>query len=261
MDRTLGGAYGLVAIAALASLAMGILWSLDTATHVERWQETRLIDPWVERGAFTYEPQSTDPASPFPMGEPGYFTTDAPIVRVRFAWTLDDPGAERVTAVASLRVVISQPGGSGRAAWTHEELLDDATFAGAPDEPLVLTGDVDLPALEATIRETPRRDPASATWSVIARVRFESAPHDAHRADASEFTLPLTYTPPLYVLPGEDEATQTKDHTAHEIVPHERRAGLEALAARPIGPALAVLGAIAVLYALPRAMRPAEDAP
>lgn len=256
----MGGAYGLVAIAALASLAMGILWSLNEATQVERWQETRMIDPWAERGAFAYEPLSADSGSPLPMGEPGYFTTDAPVVRVRFTWTLDDDDAERVTALGSLRVVISQAGGSGRAGWTHERLLDDATLAGTPDEPLVLDGEVDLTALDAAIRETPRRDPASATWSIVARVRFESAPESAHRADASEFTLPLTYAPPLYVLPAEDEAVQTKDHTAHEIVPHERRAGLEALAARPIGPALALLGALVLLRALPRVLRPTEDA-
>lgn len=261
-SRELGRA---IALGALACLALGILASLDAVTHVERYTEVDVVDPWAETGAFTYEPLLADGSGALPMGEPGYFTHDAPRVAVRFAWTLDDPTAERVTALGSLTLTLSQDAAPGRAAWTHVEELASATHAGAATDPLLLEGVVDLPAVARAAAAGgseggPHRRVQDAAWTIRASVRFESAPNGEHRADESAFDLPLAYAEPLYVLPDADDATETKDHAQRIGTTREVGGGANALLTEPGALLLLALGAGGLAWALPR-LRLDEEVP
>lgn len=249
------GGHRLIAAAALVALALGILWSLQAATDAPPTEVTRTVDPWVERGAFRYAPILSDGSGELAMGEPGYFTTQAPRVRVAFDWTLDDAASERVAAVGELLLVVE----NDKPAWSDTTRLAEGTYEGPAEGSLVLVGEVDLTAIEARLAQTPGRDPAAARWSFVADVRFASAPVATHRSDASAFELPLSYAPPLYTLPGEDAAHVTKDHTSHVIERTPPPSGLDALAARPIGPALVALGLVA-LYAASRDLPPEGEA-
>lgn len=249
----------ILAFASLAALALGILWSLEAATHVERTEQVRTLDAWSEQGKLTYEPLRAD-NSTLPMGEPGYFTTEAPRVRLLFAWTMLDEEAERVTALGDLKLIVQRDATAGRAAWTHTENVASATLAGPPAEPLAMSGEIDLPGTEARIRETPGRDPAGAKWSLVATVRFASAPEEAHAADASEFSFPISYTPPLYVLPDEAHAAMSKDHTQRETTTTETEGGLRALVERPVGVGLLLAGLAGLAATVPTLSRD-EEAP
>lgn len=256
--RELGRA---VALASLACLALGILGVLDAATHVERYTEVRVVDPWKEQGTFVYEPLLADGTGALPMGEPGYFTHDAPTMRVRFTWGLDDPAAERVTALATLKLVLSHPASPGRAAWTHAHEIASVTHVGAAADPLVLEGVVDLPAIaQAATGGGAQRRVEDADWSFVASVRFESAPNAAHRADASEYTLPLTYAEPLYVLPAEGDAVEVKDHAQREASTREAVGGAQAVLADPGALLLLALGVVGLAWSLPRLDRPDDHA-
>lgn len=249
-NRLPQGADRLVAFVSLAALALGLLWSVDAATHVESYDEVSRIDPWGERGVFTYEPILVDGSGTRPMGEPGYFTSDAPTMRVAFAWALDDAAARRVTALGNLELRVGSEG-SGRAAWEHVEPLAQGQLDSNPGDALVLEGLVDLPGTQARIEKSTGRDAAAATWTLVANVRFESAPIESHRSDASEFVLPIHYTPPLYSLPDEDAASFTKDHARSETTHRESSGGIRALAANPAGPILLLGGALGVLAFAP----------
>lgn len=242
-----------MALAALCALAVGILWSLQAATGAHAYDEVSRADPWGERGTFTYAPLLADGSGELPMGEPGYFTTDAPRVRVSFAWTLDDASAERVAAMGDLFLVARHES----PAWTERIPIAQGTYDGAADGPLLLSGEIDLPAAQARIMETPGRDASDATWAFVANVRFASAPVAAHKADASAFELPLTYTPPLYTLPGADGASSAKDHAREIVAHHAAPSPLASLVARPAGPALVALGLVGLLLYLRE--RPAEE--
>lgn len=245
------------AFAALASLSLGILWTLDAVTHVERYDEVRTIDPWSEQGAFTYAPILADGSGELAMGEPGYFTTDAPRVRIGFEWRLQDAGAERVTALASMKLVAKHAAQAGKPAWAYEEPIASATHAGAASDALAMSGEIDLPAIAARLEQTPGRRAQDATWSVVASVRFASAPNAAHAADASEFALPLTYAPPLYAFA--QPAPIGKDHAQREVIAHEDRAGPEALVRAPAGPILLLAGLAVLARTLPALARDADD--
>lgn len=235
-----------LSLAAVAAIAIGLLWSVDAVTNVESYDETRRIDPWAERATFVYAPIRADDSSELAMGEPGYFTNDAPRVRIGFEWKLDDPSMERVTAIGSVRLVVQHEANAGKPAWTHEEWIVNGTLAGASGDALVLTGEIDIPAIEDAIEQTPGRRTDDAAWSIVARVKFFTAPNAAHAGEASDFTLPIAYTPPLYVLPGEAGTTILKDHAHTEVLHHESRDGPRALLARPAGIAL-LFGGLAVL--------------
>lgn len=228
---------------ALVSLAFGLMWTVDAATEVEVYDELTRVDPWGERGAFTYAPLLAD-GTARPMGEPGYFTTDAPRMRVAFAWTLDDAAARRVTALGELALRVEH------ASWTHVEPLGEGQLDANPGNPLAIEGVVDLPAVEERIEATPGRDASAGRWSLVATVRFESTPVSAHRSDGSEFVLPIQYTPPLYSLPGEEGSIVTKDHAREQVTRHEDAGGVAALVARPAGP-LVLLAGLAGLVAFP----------
>lgn len=227
---------------ALCALAVGILWSLQAATAVEAYDEVSRADPWSERGAFTHAPLLADGSGELPMGEPGYFTTDAPRVRVGFEWTLDDPRAERVAAVGDLALVVRHD----KPAWSERIPLAEGTYNGAADGALVLSGEADLLAARARIEDVPGRDAGAARWAFVATIRSASG------ADAAEstFELPFAFTPPLYTLPGASDASTTKEHANEVVTHHDAPSPLAALAARPAGPALAGLGAVGLLFAL-----------
>lgn len=234
-----------IALLALAGLSFGILLSVDAITHVERYEEVRVVDPWSEKGTFTYAPLLADGSGELEMGEPGYFTTEAPRVRVAFEWALDDAGAERVTALGALRLVVHHDASRGRAAWTHTEEIANATHQGGSGDPFVLTGQIDLPAIAERIAETPGRRDDDTTWKLLATVRFASTPVLSHAADSSEFVLPFTYTPPLYTVP--EQASTSKDHSQRQVTTHEDRAGFSALMHAPMGPLLLVASVVAVV--------------
>lgn len=243
------GADRLLTIAALACLALGLAWSVDAATNVESYDEVERIDPWGERGSFTYAPILADGSGELPMGEPGYFTNEAPTMRVGFAWQLDDVAARRVTALGDLSLVVQHR------AWKHVVPLATGQLDGNPGDALVLEGTIDLPATEAAIEATPGRDASEATWALLAKVRFASAPSESHKGDASEFTLPIQYTPPLYSLPGESASTFSKDHASTRVVHHEAPSGPRALLREPSGPGLVLAGiaGLAIAATAPRA--------
>lgn len=246
-----------LALVALAALAVGLLWSLQAATSLETIEETRTRDPWGERAAFTYAPLPADGSAALAMGEPGYFTTDAPRVRIGFEWRLQDAGAERVTALASMKLVAKHAAQAGKPAWAYEEPIASATHAGAASDALAMSGEIDLPAIAARLEQTSGRRAQDATWSVVASVRFASAPNAAHAADASEFALPLTYAPPLYAFA--QPAPIGKDHAQREVIAHEDRAGPEALVRAPAGPILLLAGLAVLARTLPALARDADD--
>ena len=250
-NRLPKGTHRLLAGVALASLALGILWSLQAATYGEATTELRRVDPWAERATFTYAPLLED-GTELAMGEPGYFTTHAPRVRVGFAWTLDDPRAERVTALGELQLVVRHDASGGRPAWNDARTLAEGTLEGDAPEPLTLEALLDLPAESARIESVPGRDASRATWTLVANVRFASAPVVEHRAERSGFEMPLSYTPPLYSLPPPDALSLTKDHTKTQVVHHPAPSAAESLAARPAGPALLVVGLVGLALSLPR---------
>lgn len=234
----------IAAVLALACLAIGLVWTLESASAVVRWTEERVHDPWQERGAFTYHPLLADGSGTLAMGEPGYFTSDAPTVRARFSWRLQDPSAERVSAAGAMRVVVSSPSSPGKPAWEHVEPLADATLAGKPTDALELEGVLDLVGLGERLAPRGLED---ATWTVVADVRFASAPSSHHAAERSSFTLPLTYAPPLYTLPPPPALGTAKDHAVREDVVHEEARGLAGLRDRPLAPALLLVGLAAVV--------------
>lgn len=241
-----------IALVALACLALGILWSLQVTTRVTTYEQVIERDPWLEKGAFAYEPLLADGSGSLAMGEPGYFLHEAPTARVRFAWALDDPEAQRVTALGTMRLVVHHDAAQGRAAWTHDEELASATLAGGPEETLALEGIVDFAAVEERIEATPGRSIDGATWVVLVQVRFASAPVAAHAADASAFEMPIDVASPLYAFPGADALSLVHDHTERERVTRAEAAGPAALASSPAGPILVLVGLGALLYALPR---------
>lgn len=238
------GGHRLLAAAALSTLALGILWSLDAVTDTPTTTIVQAVDPWGERGAFQYAPILADGSGELAMGEPGYFTSEAPRLRVLFDWALDDPAAERVAAAGELLLVVRHE----KPTWTDITRLAEGTYEGPADGTLALSGEVDLTAVEARLKATPGRDLSSARWAFVANVRFASVPLAEHRADASVFELPLTYTPPLYTLPGADATSSTKDHTRSQVEERDAPSPLAALAARPVGPAFVALGLVG-LYA------------
>jgi hypothetical protein len=244
-----------LALASFAAIALGFLWSVDAVAHVEAYDETRRVDPWAERGSFRFAPLAADGAEQ-PAGEPGYFTSEAPRVRVAFTWSLDDPATERVTALGSLRLLVERAAAPGKPATSQSFDLAGGTLTGGPSDALTLEGEIDLPAVEASLG----REREGASWSLAAQVKFATAPHGAHAAEASEFVAPLAYTPPLYVLPSEAEATLVKDHARTEVVHHERQGGLAALGNEPAGVALLFAGLAGLTYALPLLSRDPEAA-
>lgn len=232
----------LLALLFLGCLATGILWTVDAVTQVHEYREVRVVDAWSERGAFTYEPLTPD-GQPLPTGEPGYFTTEAPRLRVGFAWDITDPTASSYSAAGELALVVRHE--AERGAWTHTEPLANATRAGAPGETFQLGGEVDLPRVEAALRDA-GRELDDATWTILARVSFASTPE--HAVDASEYALPLRHTPPLYTLPTGDALALAKDHAQRESVAHVDRPGLRAIGERPLAPALLIVGALGSLW-------------
>lgn len=241
----------IVALVALAALALGTLWTLQAATAVDRVERTVTRDAWAEEATLVAEPLRVD-GTPLAGGEPGYFTSDAPTARLTHTWSLRDEEAERLTAIGRLALVVRHDATPGRPAWTHEEVLATGTLAGDALQPLVLVGTLDLPASDARIRETPGRDPSDATWQLVATVRFASAPEEGHAADASAFVYPLSYSPPLYVLPDADDSAHVKDHAARESVVEESPRGFAGLRAAPAGPILLLAAVAGLAYVLPR---------
>lgn len=232
---------------------MGIVGTVDAVTAVHEHREVRVVDAWAEDGAFTYAPLGPD-GQAFPSGEPGYFTTEAPRVRVGFAWHLVDPSSASYTAAGALSLVVHHE--AARGAWTHVELLANATRTGAPGEPLQLVGEVDIARVESLLQEAGRAED-DATWTFVASVTFATA--GGRAGDASEFTLPIRHTPPLYTFPPEDALSLTKDHAQRESVTRVERPGALALAERPLAPALLLAGALGALWSF-RALTEEESA-
>lgn len=232
----------LLALLFLGCLAIGILWTVDTVTAVREHREVRLVDPWAEEATFTYEPFATD-GRPLATGEPGYFTTEAPRVRVGFAWDLADPTSTSYTAAGTLSLVVHHE--ADRGAWSHVEPIANATRVGAPGEPLRLVGEVDLAKVADALRDAGRAED-EATWTFVASVAFAAS--STHASDASEFTLPFRHTPPLYTFPPDDALTLAKDHAQRESLVRVERPGVGALAERPLAPALLLAGALGAFW-------------
>lgn len=242
-----------LALASLAAFALGLLWTVEAATHVESVDQVRRVDPWAEKSAFTFTPLAPDGTALAPDA-PGYFTTDAPRLRVAHAWSLDDPTMERVSAMGTLALVVR-----GATGWTYEAALAEGTLAGAKGDALVMTGEIDLVATKDAILSSPGRKIEGAEWAIVARIPFASAPTAAHASDASEWRATISYTPPLYLLPSGGSAHETRDHAQTEVTRHETRAGLAALAQQPAAIALLAGGLLGLGYAIPR-LDPREEA-
>lgn len=251
-------AHKAIALIALACLAIGILWSLQATTGITRYDQVITTDPWGETATYTYAPLRADGSGSLTMGEPGYFTHDAPTTLIGFAWRLDDDTAERVTALGTMKLLVKHEASQGRAAWSFTETLAEGTLSGTASEALSLEGLVDFKAVTQRIEATAGREIEGSTWSVLSQVRFASVPTADHAADATAYELPISYTAPLYVFPDAHALTSTKDHTQRETVHHEQVGGLPALAAKPLGPTLLLAGIAGLAGTLPRLARDEE---
>ncbi|HEV8359498.1 MAG TPA: DUF5305 family protein [Candidatus Thermoplasmatota archaeon] len=250
----------------LAALAIGALWSASAFTHIDRAQVAEEEHRWVEEGRFAYAVPVVRASPAFPngtllgMGEPGYFSTISPQVMLNFTWVLQEPSAP-VAASAILVVQVRALGPDGRAYWTLERELANATLAAG--QGIGLAGVLDLPATDAEVRETlatlGMQQPETA-WTLVARVTFGAQMPWGHVQNTSVFTLPMERAPPLYTLPGADAASDARAHADERVVVRAHQAGLAGLAAAPLAPLLAVAGAAAVALAARRRPSPPPDA-
>lgn len=243
--RTLARYRAPLALLAGALLVLGGLWSLDAATRVERERRLVLDEAWSDEGVFTYAvPVAKDSpvfvnGTVLGMGEPAYFSSVSPRVLVNFTWRLAEP-ATPAEAAGHLKAVVQAAAPDGRAYWTLEEPLANATGQG----PVVLAGVVDLEALDARVLETVRALgmlDAKTRWTVVATVAFAASAPWGELRQVSTFELPLERSPPLYVLPSADDARALREHGEPREVVQEHQKGLAGLLGAPLP--LLVLGA------------------
>lgn len=222
---------------ALLLVGVGVAWTTDAVASVERVVAVREHDGWSEDARFTYVVPVEGEDAPLPMGEPGYFTTRSPRIPITFAWSAQDAQAAPLSGEATLvlRIVASA---DGKEAWRVEEPLARAEIVARTAE---LAGIVDFPkaeqAIEAARLEEGKRN-ETLSWSVLAIV---SHARDGQVA-TSEFLFPMRYDAPLLVLPGADEAHETRAHARSEPYVETTRAGWRGLQEDPRGPAALAAG-------------------
>jgi hypothetical protein len=247
-------------------LLIGGLWLADAATHVERTQSVEQQHRWVERGAFAYS-VPVERASPvFPngtvlgMGEPAYFSTVSPRVLLNFTWWLEEPAAVPVDAAGFVKAVVRAEAPDGRAYWTLEEPLANGTLAGM-GQALVMSGVLDVPALDARLHDTLRElgmGEAKTTWQVVAEVRFAARASWGAVQNESVFRMDMDRSPPLYMLPGPDLASSAYAHAEERVLVQESRAGFVAALRAPLPLAAVGLGGLGLALAARARPRPGD---
>lgn len=219
----------------LASFALGVAWTTDAVTLVERVDVVRQSDAWSERGTFTWPG----------MDEPGFLLTTTPSLPIAFEWTADDPRLDGTEATLDLRAVARVPTGS-RTSWSFERPLASTSERVLDDRTIRLDAPLDLPTLLTDLEAERGRPEPAAAWRLLATVQLEGR-------EASTFTLPLTVEPPLYLLPEASAASATLQHSTTDVVPSERRPGAAALREHPAGPIAASLGIMGLALVARRA--------
>jgi hypothetical protein len=238
-----------VAAAGALLLVVGGAWALQAYEHVERTQDTAVSKAWSEQAGFTYSvPVQRDSpmfrnGTVLGMGEPAYVSSISPAFDVSFRWQVAQPAVSDAQALGSMVVEVRSDAQDGRALWTLEFPLANASSSAG--QPLAMQGTVDLRDLEAQVHQGLQAldvGEAKLTWQVLARVAYTwHAPWGEVR-NTSAFALPVRFDGPMYMLPTADEAQSGREHGDQLVTVHEQRAGLAGLLAAPIALGIAGLG-------------------
>lgn len=237
-----------LAAASTLLLVVSAVWAMQAVAHVDRVQATTMDKAWSEQGTFAYTVPVLKDSPMFRngtvlgMGEPAYFRSVSPVIDASFDWQLAEPATSDAQALGSLAMVVRDEDARGRALWTLEFPVANASSDAG--QALHLAGRLDLPGMEAQVRQGLQAlgiADTKLTWQVVARVAFTFHAPWGEVRNTSSFVLPLAFDGPMYTLPGADDARSVRLHGEPHVTVRESRAGLAALLASPL--LLAGLGA------------------